>query len=229
MTHQELIDAIVKEVRRVLAGRGIEVDSVAAAPSAKPAVSVMQSADSVGSRDMTGKQIIAQKDIEGVTGKTLSVARTTVVTPLAADYARSKGITITRVDVAVCATAPEKMSAAPLVALAFAPDFTGDKSIVTGFLENRGVATRDTGGKDYAASVSSVCDAVSSGAAFVGVLIENTGMEGPILANRVANIRAVHCRNTFEARAARIDFGANVIVVDMASDPQSVIGGYLGL
>lgn len=246
MNKDELIEAIIKEVKRVLAERGISVSPVpgetlyqaetspvkqplpASVGTAQPASP--QSDYMIGSRDLTGKQVITQKDLETYRGTAIRVTRNAVITPLAVDYAREKGITITRVHETTAAAgvkvpAPETVG----VALVFAPDFPGDRGIVNAILSGKGFKISDFSEQNYESAVKKLSNAVVSGSVHFGVCIERSGMEGPIHANRNPRIRAVHCRATFDARAARVDYGANVIVIDSTSDPDAVISGFSGL
>ena len=250
MNRDDLIETIIKEVKRVLAERGVTVaqqegiasppppapapTSLPTVPQVAPAAAVpppIQGATAfVGSRDLTGKQIVTQKDLEALAGSAIRITRRAVVTPLALDYAREKGITLTRVD----ETAAAAVSAAdqPMtvnVALAVSPDFPAGKSIVTTILGRKGFQVRDVSGAAYEAAVKKLTDAVATGSVHFGICIEKTGMEGPIHANRNPEARAVHCRTTIDARAARVDYDANVIVIDSTSDPDAVISGFCGM
>jgi ribose 5-phosphate isomerase RpiB len=115
------------------------------------------------------------------------------------------------------------------VALVVSSNFTGDKGVVTKLLSDMGFRVNDVSGQGYESAVKKLAAAVVSGGSHFGICIENSGMEGPIFANRNDKARAVHCRSTIEARAARIDYGANVIVIDAASDPSAVIQGFCGM
>ena len=235
MNQDELIEAIIKEVKRVLALKGVEIASSPASlspagspASAAPASDVIDK--SVGSRDMAGKQVITQKDFETLQGQSITVSKKAVITPLAFDYAKEKGITITRVDQAPLTKSDGgNMQPVVTVALAVAPDFPGDSMVVKKFLASKNIQIKEFSGKSYESAVNNLANAVSSGAASFGVCVEKAGMLGPIYANRNKNIRAVHCRETFDARAARVDIGANVIVIDSVSNPEAVISGFMGL
>ncbi len=235
MNQDELIEAILKEVKRVLALKGVEVASSTAssspAGSSSPAAPSLSTIDkSVGSRDMAGKQVITQRDLETLQGQSITVSKRAVITPLAFDYAKEKGITITRVE-QTHVTQSDGVSTQPVVtvALAVATDFPGDSMMVKKFLVSKSVRIKEFSGKSYETAVNNMANAVSSGAVSFGVCIEKAGMLGPIYANRNKNIRAVHCRETFDARAARVDIGANVIVIDSVSNPEAVISGFMGL
>lgn len=245
MNHDELVEAIIREVKKVLTQRGIEVGSSsgkapAQTPANRPTLPVLESAApvigsgetaAVGSTDLTGKQVITQKDLEAYQGQTITVTQKAVITPLALDYARDKNITVSRADVS-----PEKktegtslLPASITAALTVSPDFTGDGSILKSILESKRLTVKVFSGGTYEENVKKLAGAVASGSAQFGVCLENTGMVGPIHANRNNAVRAVHCRETFDARAARVDIGANVIVLDSASNPEAVISGFTGL
>lgn len=244
MNHDELVEAIIREVKKVLTQRGIEVGSPpgkapaqakAQAPASRPSPPVpaigSRETAAVGSTDLTGKQVITQKDLEAYRGQTITVTKKAVMTPLALDYARDKNITVSRVTVS-----PEKKTegtslspASITAALTVSPDFTGDGSILRGILESKRLTVKVFSGGSYEENVKKLAGAVASGSTQFGICLENTGMAGPIHANRNNAIRAVHCRETFDARAARVDIGANVIVLDSVSNPEAVISGFTGI
>jgi len=256
MNRDELIETIIKEVKRVLAERGVPVAPASGSTmtkgtrlergSAPGSSSLMQKASTApvtvpqpgisgvngmfGCRDLTGKQIITQKDLEKCTGVSIEVTRQAVITPLAFDYAKAKGISIKRVEKqAVTTNNPAPVMGNGVVALVVAHNFPGDKSIVSTILNRKNFQIREFAGHSYEAAVKKLSHAVASGSVHFGICIEKTGMEGPIHANRNPKINAVHCRDTYEARAARIDYGANVIVIDSISDPEAVISGFCGI
>ena len=256
MNRDELIETIIKEVKRVLAERGVSVapasggtiarGSLSEGGSAQDSSSLMQKPSAVpvttpqpgisgvngtfGCRDLTGKQIITQKDLEKYTGVSIEVTRQAVITPLAFDYAKAKGISIKRVEKqAVTTNNPAPVMENGVVALVAAYNFPGDNRVVNTILTMKGFQIREFAGHSYEAAVKKLSHAVASGSVHFGICIEKTGMEGPIHANRNPKINAVHCRDTYEARAARIDYGANVIVIDSISDPEAVISGFCGI
>jgi hypothetical protein len=238
MNRDELVDAIIKEVKQVLAMRGVTVapsvpgqskgaKSPAASAPAKPVPAAASQA--VGSSDLSGKQIVSQRDLEGFAGQTITVRKNAVITPLAYDYAREKGITLNKVDQpSVSGGALAESRAAVNVALVVAPDFPGDCSVVRNFLQSKGFTIKEMTGKSHEAAVNALGTSVTSGNSAFGVCIEKTGMQAPIYANRNKNIRAVHCRETMDARAARVDIGANVVVIDSVSNPEAVLKGFTG-
>ena len=233
MKQDELVDAIVNEVKRVLALRGIQVQAgkpAFTAPQASVPAAAPVSVES-GARDLTGMRVITQKDLEGLSGAVVAIAKKAVVTPLAYDYAREKGITLKKVEAPSGQNSQTSVSTAQIgsIALTVAPNFPGDSAVVKRFLVTRGFTVKEITGRNYEEAVKGLADSVSRGQTDFGVCVEKSGMEGPIFANRNSKIRAVHCRDTFDARAARIDIGANIVVLSVASNPEAVISGFIGI
>ena len=77
MNRDELVEAIVNEVKRVLALRGVTVGAAqtqtSVAGSAVPTPKTAQ--QPVGSTDLTGKQVLTQKDFEAHKGQTVNVSK----------------------------------------------------------------------------------------------------------------------------------------------------------
>jgi hypothetical protein len=237
MNQDELIEAVVKEVKRVLALKGVQVAPApekkqvapgrAVNPQAKAAKVMPEAA--LGDSDMTGKQVIILKDLLKIPGNSVRVARKAVITPMALDYIREKGIAIVQVDVTENKIKLPSISGAVMVGLAVSPGFPGNSGILHSILAAKGFQVREFSGPSYETAVKNMCSAVASGTAQFGICLEKTGLEGPVHANRNQVIRAVHCRGIHEARAARVDIGANVIVLDSAGDPEEIVSGFTGL
>jgi hypothetical protein len=179
--------------------------------------------------DLTGKLVIVIKDVQGMQGGTLRINRKTVITPLAVDYLREKGVALERVDIQEKKESASSAAGAAQVGLAVSPDFPGNSGMLNSLLASKGLQVREFRGQSYEAAIENMGSAVASGTILFGVCLENTGMLGPIHANRNQAVRAVHCRDMYEARAARVDIGANVVVLDAHSDPEYVIAGFLGM
>ncbi|MHB9027690.1 MAG: RpiB/LacA/LacB family sugar-phosphate isomerase [Candidatus Latescibacterota bacterium] len=239
MNQQELVEAVIKEVKRVLALRGVQIGPASQAPVAPETANTRPRASTVATSgnpnpggngsDLTGKQVIVVKDVQGMQGGILRIARKAVVTPMAIDYLREKGVKIERVDIQENKESASAAAGVALVGLAVSPDFPGNSSMLNSLLASKGLQVREFKGQSYEAAINNMCNAVASGAVHFGVCLENTGMLGPIHANRNQAVRAVHCRDMYEARAARVDIGANVVVLDANSDPEYVIAGFLGM
>jgi len=238
MNQQELVEAVIKEVKRVLALRGIQIDAapqrtVAAKPekslSGPSVIKSPERSNSAAGSDLTGKQVIVVKDIQGLEGGVLHVSRKAVITPMAIDYLREKRVTLERVDIQQKKETKLSAPGAVMVGLAVSPDFPGNSGMLNSLLASKGLQVVEFKGQSYEAAIDSLGNAIASGAVLFGVCLENTGMLAPIHANRNRSVRAVHCRDMYEARAARVDIGANVVALDAHSDPEYVIAGFLGL
>ena len=238
MNQNELIEAVVKEVKRVLALKGVQVapsQEIKSGSAPGKTVSKLEKKVSqmpvslFGNDSLTGKQVIIQKDLLNITGNSVQIARKAVITPMAIDYAREKGITIIRVDVQEKKDDLPALSGAVSVGFVVSRDFPGESTVLSSLLTAKGFQVREYSGASYEAAVKNMCSAVVSGAAQFGICLEKSGLEGPIHANRNQSIRAVHCRGIHEACAARVDIGANIIVLDAVNDPEEVISGFTGI
>lgn len=231
MNQQELVEAVLREVKRALAERGMVPQQAPASGSPAPRAQAAPAAAAgrPGGADLTTKLVILLKDLEGRGGGTVHVSRTAVITPMATDYAGEKGISIVRVEQSRKSETVSRAASAPTVGLAVCSDFSAGGGMVRSILESKGFTVREFAGQAYEAAIMSMCNAVASVSVLFGVCLERTGMLGPVHANRNHLIRAVHCRDSFEARAARVDIGANVIVLDAQGGPGGVISGFTGM
>lgn len=90
------------------------------------------------------------------------------------------------------------------------------KQKVVEHLKSRGidivdVGTHTTESCNYVDFAHAVCEAVTSGAADLGILVCGTGIGMSMAANKHAGIRAAVCENTFSARMTRMHNDANVL------------------
>lgn len=67
--------------------------------------------------------------------------------------------------------------------------------------------------RDAAHLARQVAGTVSGGQAAFGVIVEETGLVGPAIANRVQGVIAATCHDPLSARWARERLGANVLCV----------------
>ena len=237
MNQDQLVNKIITEVKRVLEQRGITVTPEAQKPIAapvapaapSPAVQQEPQTSAIGGTDLTGKQVIVQKDLEPHKGKTIIVTQRAVISPLAMDYAKANGIAISRSSAQPAPAQSDRADYSGIAGVCIAQDFPGDASILKSILASKRLQIKEFNNGSYEDSIKKLCNAVSSGSVHFGVCLEKTGMEGPITANRNDKIRAVHCRETLDSRSARVDFGANVVILDAASNPEAVISGFTGL
>lgn len=251
MNQEQLVAAIVAEVKRVLTLRGIAVEpgggtaQQSALPTVKPASSyhsrsagtpvnrntpaTTQPQASGDSSDLTGLAVITRKAIEGAAGGQVRVAPRAVITPMANDYAREQGIAFVRDGAARQAAQSGHSSAVlPVAAVAVDPAFKGGNGDIAGLFGRSGVRADVVTASSYEAAVTRCAEMVASGTAGFGVCIERTGLAGPVYANRNAHIRAVTCRNVSDVRAARRDIDANIIVLDSLSLAPQVLAEMTG-
>jgi ribose 5-phosphate isomerase RpiB len=216
----------------VLAQRGIETGGgsapVAAATPNAAVHTISAGTSAIGTTDLTGRQVITQKDLAALSNTTITVAKRSVISPLALDFAREKQILINRIDPSPQSTGSAAGPSAT-VAVAVSPDALADINTVNALCASKGMQVRKISENSYEQAVKSLAAAVASGAAQFGVCIEKSGIEGPIFANRNDNVRAVHCRTVAEARAARVEYQANVLVIGAGSDPRAVAAAFCGL
>lgn len=109
------------------------------------------------------------------------------------------------------------MAAAPI---AIASDHAGFdlKTALVEDLQAAGMAVLDLGTNsrdsvDYPDFGDALAQAVISGKATRGILVCGTGIGISIAANRHKGVRAAHCRDTTDARLARLHNDANVIAL----------------
>ena len=244
MNQEQLVAAIVAEVKRVLELRGISVNSgdsnvkpvTYSAPkktslpgtlntgSPAPASKKTIPAASGETLDLTGIKVITRKSLEGISAGQVLIAQRAVVTPMASDYAREKGIAFVRNgDGQQGSYAGNTGAALPVAAVAVDPAFNCGNRDIAGLFARQGVNADLIAGSSYEAAVTRCAENVASGGAQFAVCIERTGFAGPVYANRNPRIRAAFCRNMNDVRAARRDLDANVIVLDSLSILPSVL------
>src|SRR5579862_2636491 len=122
----------------------------------------------------------------------LRVAHGAIVTPLARDLARERGVTITEM-------APEEAAATAPVSrtIAVGSDHGGFemKSRLLPVLEELGFAVRDVGvhhaiTADYPDIAAQVAELVASGAAALGMIVDGAGIGSAMVANKFPGVRA---------------------------------------
>jgi RpiB/LacA/LacB family sugar-phosphate isomerase len=147
---------------------------------------------------------------------TLRVGRRALLTPLAIDTARAKGVTIEQVDDSSSKAA--RITAHPQF-IAIGSDHEGYalKERIKIFLAGEGWSIRDLGvvsssqQGDSRGIACRVAKEVAAGYCVWGVVIDATGILPSVVANRVSGIVAVTCHDTFTSTVARSRFGANLL------------------
>ena len=149
--------------------------------------------------------------------RTLTLVPGTIVTPLARDTARTKGVAL------VTATPGEPATPSPgvpgrIVALGSDHGGYGYKEQLKPVLNEVGWQVLDVGTDseqscDYPDFAFAVARAVALGQARFGVMIDGAGLGSAMVCNKVPGVRAACCYNTFTAWNARAHNDANVLTL----------------
>lgn len=145
----------------------------------------------------------------------LKVSIGTIVTPLARDLARERGVLIREVKA-------EDMpsTAAPAFTLALGSDHGGFamKEALKPVIAELGLTVRDVGVKDAAPAdypdiALQVAELVANGEAARGVIVDGAGIGSSMAANKVPGVRAALCYDKASARNSREHNDANVLTL----------------
>ena len=161
------------------------------------------------------RQVLTAEDIEAQpAGGEVVVPRTAVITDQARELARERGVRI-RVEESV--EAPGSSPRRPIVV---ASDHAGYdlKEFLKRFLLENGYEVRDLGTDstapvDYPDFAGAAAQAVASGAAWRGVVVDAAGIGSAMAANKVAGARAASCYDATTARNSREHNDANVLTL----------------
>jgi ribose 5-phosphate isomerase B len=155
----------------------------------------------------------------------LEIARGTIVTPLARELAKERGVAIVEL-------APEdwKAKAEPHRTVVIGCDHGGFrmKQVLKPVLVGLGYVVEDIGTfddrpADYPDIAEQVAVHVKEGRAFAGVMIDGAGIGSAMAANKVPGIRAALCYDRASARNSREHNHANVLTLGgrMLTDSQA--------
>ncbi len=152
--------------------------------------------------------------------KQLVVPPRTLITPLARDAAREKGIAFVAEVVADDAPVSTTPTRPATRAVALGSDHGGFalKKELTPFIEAMGwrvidVGTDSEASCDYPVFAYAVARSVALGQADYGVMIDGAGIGSAMVCNKVHGIRAACAYNTFTAWNARAHNDANVLTL----------------
>ena len=159
------------------------------------------------------RRILTTADIEPLArGAEVVVPRDAIVTDEARERARERGVRI-RVEESV--DAPSAGRHRPVV---LGADHGGYelKEFLKRFLLESGYEARDLGtdstaSVDYPDFAGAVAQAVASGAAWRGIVIDSAGIGSAMAANKVPGVRAAQCYDRATARNSREHNDANVL------------------
>jgi ribose 5-phosphate isomerase B len=164
--------------------------------------------------DLTDRTLITEDDIRSATaGATLRITEKALVTPLAADFARERHITLERVPIA----AGTKRTP---VRIAIGADHGGfemkealKKVLRDLSCEYQDFGTNSTAPVDYPDFAEAVALAVARKTCDLGIMIDGAGIGSCMTANKVPGVRAAMCYDEASARNSREHNGANVLTL----------------
>jgi ribose 5-phosphate isomerase B len=164
--------------------------------------------------DLTDRTLIIEDDIRSASvGATLRINEKALVTPLAADLARERHITLERVPV----SAGNKRT--PL-RIAIGADHGGFemKEALKTVLRDLGYEYQDFGTNsaapvDYPDFAHAVALAVARKTCDLGIMIDGAGIGSCMTANKVPGVRAAMCYDEASARNSREHNGATVLTL----------------
>ncbi|HET9532141.1 MAG TPA: ribose 5-phosphate isomerase B [Blastocatellia bacterium] len=162
--------------------------------------------------DERGKRVITEQEIRSAAADdTVRIDEDALITPLAADIARERGIKIERV---------RRRSHTRKQRVAVGADHGGYemKEHLKRVLSDLGhefqdFGTHSTEAVDYPDYAHLVARAVSRGTCGVGIVIDGAGIGSCMAANKVPGVRAAMCYDAATARNSREHNGANVLTL----------------
>jgi ribose 5-phosphate isomerase B len=162
--------------------------------------------------DERGKQVITESEIRAAThGDTVRIDEGALITPLALDLARERGIEIERV---------RRRSGVRRQRIALGADHGGYemKEAIKRVLADLGhdfqdFGTHSTDAVDYPDYAHAVGRAVARGACDLGIVVDGAGIGSCMAANKVPGVRAAMCYDETTARNSREHNGANVLTL----------------
>jgi ribose 5-phosphate isomerase B len=162
--------------------------------------------------DERAKQVITENEIRSASaGDTLRIDEAAILTPLAQDLLRERGIQLERV---------RRRSAARRKRIALGADHGGFemKEEVKRVLADLGhdyqdFGTHSTEAVDYPDYAYVVGRAVAGGTCELGIVVDGAGIGSCMAANKVPGVRAAMCYDEASARNSREHNGANVLTL----------------
>jgi ribose 5-phosphate isomerase B len=162
--------------------------------------------------DERGKRAITEAEIRlASAGDTINIDEDALITPLASDMARERGVQLYRV---------RRRNAAARKKIALGADHGGFEmkeriKLVLADLghEYQDFGTHSTEAVDYPDYAHVVATAVSRRSCDVGIIVDGAGIGSCMVANKVPGIRAAMCYDEATARNSREHNGANVLTL----------------
>ncbi len=167
------------------------------------------------------RQTITEADLQAlVRGESLTVPAGTLVTPLARDMARDRGINLVEEGVSQVEPVPaqRRTPAAHVVALGCDHGGYAMKEDLKGYLAELGYevvdcGTNSTAAVDYPDLAYAVARLVAEGRAWRGIVVDGAGIGSCMAANKVPGIRAAMCYDHASAVNSREHNDANVLTL----------------
>jgi ribose 5-phosphate isomerase B len=165
--------------------------------------------------DLTDRTLITEEDLRKAGhGTTVRITTKALVTPLAADLARERHITLERVS----AASPHNLP--PSRKIAIGADHGGyemkeELKALLGELgcEYQDFGTNSAAAVDYPDFAHAVALAVARKTCDLGIMVDGAGIGSCMVANKVPGIRAAMCYDAASARNSREHNGANVLTL----------------
>ena len=166
----------------------------------------------MGVIDERDKPVITEREVRAASpGDTIRIGESALITPLAADLVRERGITIERV---------RRRSASRRQRIGLAADHGGYemKEAIKRVLADLGhdfqdFGTNSTNPVDYPDYAHVAARAVASGACSLAIIVDGAGIGSCIVANKVPGVRAAMCYDEATAKNSREHNGANVLTL----------------
>lgn len=161
--------------------------------------------------DERGKRVITEHEIRpAAAGETVRIDESALITPLAADLARERGINIER--------APRRSPRKQKIAIGADHGGYEMKEHLKRALSDLGhdfqdFGTHSTEAVDYPDYAHLVARAVSRGTCGLGIIIDGAGIGSCMTANKVPGVRAAMCYDAASAQNSREHNGANVLTL----------------
>jgi ribose 5-phosphate isomerase B len=166
-------------------------------------------------RDLTSHTVITEEDIRSAgVGATIRISQKAVVTPLAADFARERHLTLERI------SEQKAHEASHSRRIAIGADHGGVemkeelKTVLRELgCEFQDFGTNSTAAVDYPDFAQAVALAVARKRCDLGIMIDGAGIGSCMVANKIPGIRAAMCYDEASARNSREHNGANVLTL----------------
>jgi ribose 5-phosphate isomerase B len=178
---------------------------------------------------LTGRKVISEIDLEDATpGSEVVVPTNALVTPLARDLARERGLHLVLEGQAALTASGMTPGAAPSSATATSPEKTvalgadhggfAMKEDLKKYLQELGYNVLDCGttstqAVDYPDFAYAVARLVAEGRAACGIMVDGAGIGSCMAANKVPGVRAAMCYDVSTASNSREHNDANVLTL----------------